>query len=174
VFRFARLWAAVSCGSDSAADPTSSDRAAGQDKRVAEPLLTTSGIYSAHLMNSMTTLGPALFCGWRLLAAGVGTDAETLTGVGQVDASCCAEAYLVNVGHVAAPDGGRSCRRWPAIVEGTTALGSPMGVIVDDAAYCPDGRERARRHAAIRRWAWTTSGAWVACQLVKVLISLPR
>jgi hypothetical protein len=72
----------------------------GQDSGLPEPLLDAIvAIYSAHLMNSMTTLGPALFLRMAdYIAAGVGTDAEPLTGVSQVDRELLAEAYLVNVG----------------------------------------------------------------------------
>lgn len=70
------------------------------DSGLPEPLLEAIvSLYSVHLANSMTTLGPALFL--RIadyIAAGVGTDAEPLTGVSQVDRELLAEAYLVNVG----------------------------------------------------------------------------
>jgi MoxR-like ATPase len=71
-----------------------------QDRGLPEPLLDAIvSIYAAHLRNSLTTLGPALFLRMAdYIAAGVGTDAEPLTGVSQVDRELLAEAYLVNVG----------------------------------------------------------------------------
>jgi len=84
----------------------------GQDSGLPERCRRDRGDYSAHLMNSMTTLGPALFLRMAdYIAAGVGTDAETLTGVGQVDRELLAEAYLVNVGTCCAR-WRTSCRRW--------------------------------------------------------------
>ncbi|MDX1888140.1 AAA family ATPase [Mycolicibacterium sp. 050158] len=71
-----------------------------QDHGLPEPLLDAIvAIYSAHLTNSMTTLGPALFLRMAdYIAAGVGTDAEQLTTITHVERELLAEAYLVNVG----------------------------------------------------------------------------
>lgn len=71
-----------------------------QGSGLTEPLLdAVVAIYAAHLANSLTTLGPALFLRMAdYIAAGVGTDAEPLTGISQVDRELLAEAYLVNVG----------------------------------------------------------------------------
>jgi hypothetical protein len=71
-----------------------------QDHGLPQPLLDAIvAIYTAHLTNSMTTLGPALFLRMAdYIAAGVGTDAEQLTTVTHVERELLAEAYLVNVG----------------------------------------------------------------------------
>ena len=71
-----------------------------QDHGLPEPLLEAIvAIYTAHLTNSMTTLGPALFLRMAdYIAAGVGTDAEQLTTITHVERELLAEAYLVNVG----------------------------------------------------------------------------
>jgi MoxR-like ATPase len=71
-----------------------------QDHGLPQPLLDAIvAIYTAHLTNSMTTLGPALFLRMAdYIAAGVGTDAEQLTTITHVERELLAEAYLVNVG----------------------------------------------------------------------------
>ncbi|BBZ26704.1 hypothetical protein MMAD_09990 [Mycolicibacterium madagascariense] len=71
-----------------------------QDHGLPEALLDAIvAIYTAHLTNSMTTLGPALFLRMAdYIAAGVGTDAEQLTTITHVERELLAEAYLVNVG----------------------------------------------------------------------------